>query len=219
MGSMGVWSILISHERSRMIMLVRNDFAKDKGRFSDPDCDGMWNDADSVGSTPHRIPTPGELPDRNSVKKAARDQEEGENGYGFRKLFESTLSIIESLVDGIRRTIHVKKITAMDKKTSDLANHLIQIARASEGNPLISKESLSSPLEAFGMTLGALRRRKEISLCELQELTGIEEETLLRIEVGRASLKQVIESLPSLAAAFGVEEKKLSRLLALAAFE
>jgi hypothetical protein len=53
----------------------------------------------------------------------------------------------------------------------------------------------------------------------LQELTGIEEETLLRIEVGRASLKQVIESLPSLAAAFGVEEKKLSRLLALAAFE
>lgn len=202
-----------------MIMLVHNDFAKDKGHFSDPDCEAIWNDADSVGPTPHRIPTPGELPDRNSTKKIARDQEEGEDGYGFRKLFESALSIIESLVDGTRRAIHVKKMAAMDKKTSDLANQLIQIAQASEGNPLISRENPSSPLEVFGMTIGALRRRKEMSLCELQELTGIEEGTLLRIEVGRASLEQVIESLPTLAAAFGIDEKKLSRLLVLAAFE
>jgi len=201
-----------------MIMLVHNDFAKDKGRFSDPDCEATWNEADSVGS-PHRIPTPGELPDRNSANKAARDQEKGEDEFGFRESLESALSIIQSLFDNLRRVIHVKKMAAMDKETSDLAHKLIQIAQASQGNPLMSGEKPSSPLEAFGLAIGALRRRKEISLCELQELTGIEEGILLRIEVGRASLEQAIDSLPTLAAAFDIDEKKLSRLLALAAFE
>lgn len=206
-----------------MIMLVHNDFAKDKGHIADPDCDVFWNEAGSVGSAPHRIPTPGELPDRNSTNEAARDQEKGEDVYGFRESiessFESALSIIQSLFDNLRRLIHVNKMTAKDKETSDLANKLIQIAQASQGNPLISRENPSSPLEAFGMAIGALRRRKEMSLCELQELTGIEEEALLRIEVGRASLEQAIDSLPALAAAFEIDEKKLSRLMALAAFE
>jgi hypothetical protein len=120
---MGVWSILISGERSIMIMLVHNDFAKDKGHVADPDCDAIWDDADSVGLTPHRIPSPDELPERDSTKNRSRPR--GRRRWVWISQVIRIDSVHHRKPSGWHKESNpCEKMTAMDKKTSDLANRI-----------------------------------------------------------------------------------------------
>ncbi len=67
--------------------------------------------------------------------------------------------------------------------------------------------------EVFGLRVSALRRRKGYSLDDLESITGIDKETLLRIEIGKARLEQVADSIPSLEKALDVSNQELDEFL------
>lgn len=70
-----------------------------------------------------------------------------------------------------------------------------------------------SPLVSFGMYLGGVRRRKQITLADLAAGCRVSVDLIARIELGEASLAEISEILPAMSMLLGEKEQKLARLI------
>jgi hypothetical protein len=94
--------------------------------------------------------------------------------------------------------------------TTSLPNQIIELTRErlEEGAP---KQTSTSPLRIFGVEIGALRRKKGLSLEQLSEMSSIDTKTLLSIECGFLTLEQVVKNLPAIAEALEEDPQALMR--------
>jgi hypothetical protein len=73
------------------------------------------------------------------------------------------------------------------------------------------KQTTLSPLRIFGAHIGALRRKRGLTLEQLSEMTSIDTKTLLSIECGFLKLEQVTQNLPAISKALGEDPQALMR--------
>lgn len=96
--------------------------------------------------------------------------------------------------------------------------HIVGQTRAVD-QPINLDADRVSALELYGIWLSTMRRRKEISLQEMEKRTGIEAASLLRIETGQTALPQVLDALPAIAAALDEDRVLLERRLTALLFD
>lgn len=80
-----------------------------------------------------------------------------------------------------------------------------------------SSQSLSvtglSPLESFGEIIKILRQKKSLTINEFAIQAGLTARTIAAVETGKAPLEEVLQALPALAGAVGVQRHILSGAL------
>jgi len=99
------------------------------------------------------------------------------------------------------------------RKPENLASRIARLGRISETDKSAGLESgQAQALMAFGVKIGALRRKLKLGLDELAAQAGLDPDLVLSIELGAAPPEQVRSSLPALGAALGDKEYELSAL-------
>ncbi len=96
----------------------------------------------------------------------------------------------------------------LDRKTAAM---ILSIARERAEEPAGGE---ASPLQAFGILAGSLRKKQGKSLEEVAGRAGLSPGDLFALELGELSLDSVISALPGLGKALGGKGRYLARSLA-----
>jgi hypothetical protein len=94
------------------------------------------------------------------------------------------------------------------------AESILRTAKAADASLTENPADAETPLQVFGVLVGAQRRKQQLSVEELAGRSGLEANLLNAIELGALSFEQVVELLPSVGEALGGKYTELSRVLA-----
>lgn len=94
------------------------------------------------------------------------------------------------------------------------AESILRTAKAADASLTENPADAETPLQVFGVLVGAQRRKQQLSVEELAGRSGLEVNLLNAIELGALSFEQVVELLPSVGEALGGKYTELSRVLA-----
>lgn len=101
-------------------------------------------------------------------------------------------------------------IEIMDAQIIQKLNNDPPARRKKDSAPKCSENS--TPLEKFGVVIRVLRQLRDYAIEDMEVITGINSADLLEIEQGTASFETVLEALPLLAQATGIDLSRLTRL-------
>lgn len=112
-----------------------------------------------------------------------------------------------------KEPIAAKEVSWKTMYTSATAKQLILAARSTHQPQTPGDPTSISALSAFGRKLGALRRKGRLTFDELAKKTGLDTDLLIAIELGVASIGEVLSSIDAIEGILSPSEHVLSKYL------
>jgi hypothetical protein len=94
------------------------------------------------------------------------------------------------------------------------AEAILRTAQTADASLAEDPAEAETPLQVFGVLVGAQRRKLHLTVEELAGRTGLQVSLLNAIELGALPFEQVVDLLPSVGEALGGKYTELSRVLA-----
>lgn len=91
---------------------------------------------------------------------------------------------------------------------------MFELIKNAEAKQVLNNgERMDAPSSMFGVLISAYRQRLGLSVSAVSKIGYIPEDQILKIELGKAGLNEVIESIPPLSQALRVDPRTLSEIL------